>query len=304
MKRFFLFLFVIGLTAMSSTSMAAMSNSRVRQETRFLTDKMAHELNLNTSQYNDAYEINFDFIYSVRYLMDDVVRGYEWALDDYYQALDVRNDDLRWVLSSLQYRNFLRADYFYRPIYASGGRWNFRIYITYTNHNHFYFGKPYHYRSYCGGHYRAHGNSPSYYRGRYKHDSYNGAHSVRDDKVYRTNRRSDFGSVNIRPNTSTRPSSSTRPNTSTRPTPTTRPNSSNRPTDSSRPTTDSSKPNSGSSRPGSSSRPKSSDNSGSSSSRRDSKESSKKRESSSSSRSSSSESSSRSSERSNGSSRK
>lgn len=94
MKRIILILFAIGITAMSSVSMAAMSNSRVRKETRFLTDKMAYELNLNTAQYNDVYEINFDFIYSIRYLMDDVIRGYEWALDDYYNYLDVRNDDL------------------------------------------------------------------------------------------------------------------------------------------------------------------------------------------------------------------
>lgn len=217
MKRIFLLLFAIGMVAMSSTSMAAMSNSRVRKETRFLTDKMAHELNMNTAQYNDAYEINYDFIASVGGLMDEVVRGYEWALNDYYQALDVRNDDLRWVLSDTQYRRFLGADYFYRPIYASGGRWNFRIYITYTNHNHFYFGRPHHYRSYCGGHYRTHHNNASYYRGRYNHSYYRGSHSVRSEKVYHNNRRSDFGSVSTRPNSSTRPSTSTRPNTSTRP---------------------------------------------------------------------------------------
>lgn len=215
MKRILLILFVIGFTA--STTMAAMSNSRVRKETRFLTDKMAHELNMNTNQYNDAYEINFDFIYSVRYLMDDVVRGQEWALDDYYRYLDVRNDDLRWVLSDSQYRRFLQMDYFYRPIYASGGGWNFRVYITYTNHNHFYFGRPYHYRSYCGGHYRTHYNNRSYYQGRYNHSYYRRTNSVRDDRVYQNNRRSDFGSVSIRPNTSTRPSTATRPSTSTRP---------------------------------------------------------------------------------------
>lgn len=209
--------------------MAAMSNSRVRKETRFLTDKMAYELNLNTAQYNDVYEINFDFIYSIRYLMDDVIRGYEWALDDYYNYLDVRNDDLRWVLSDAQYRRFLQADYFYRPIYASGGGWNFRVYITYTNRNYFYFPKPYHYRSYSGGHYRTHFHNVSYYRGRYNHSYYRGNYSVRNDRVYHTNRRSDFGSVNIRPNTSTRPSSrpgttTTRPSVSTRPsTGTTRP---------------------------------------------------------------------------------
>ena len=229
MKRIILILFAIGITAMSSVSMAAMSNSRVLKETRFLTDKMAYELNLNTAQYNDVYEINFDFIYSIRYLMDDVIRGYEWALDDYYNYLDVRNDDLRWVLSDAQYRRFLQADYFYRPIYASGGGWNFRVYITYTNRNYFYFPKPYHYRSYSGGHYRTHFHNVSYYRGRYNHSYYRGDYSVRNDRVYHTNRRSDFGSVNIRPNTSTRPSSrpgttTTRPSVSTRPsTTTTRP---------------------------------------------------------------------------------
>lgn len=208
MKRIIVLLFAIGAVAMSSVSMAAMSASRVRKETRFLTDKMAHELNLNTTQYNDVYEINYDFIYAVRNLMDDVIRGEEWAMDRYYASLDDRNDDLRWVLTSAQYRRFLGADYFCRPIYASGGKWTFRIYITYTNHNHFYFGKPYHYNSYCGGHYRRRNNNVSYYRGRYNHDFYSGSHSVRDEKSYRTNRRSDFGSVTIRPGSERRESSS------------------------------------------------------------------------------------------------
>lgn len=269
MKRIILILFAIGITAMSSVSMAAMSNSRVRKETRFLTDKMAYELNLNTAQYNDVYEINFDFIYSIRYLMDDVIRGYEWALDDYYNYLDVRNDDLRWVLSDAQYRRFLQADYFYRPIYASGGGWNFRVYITYTNRNYFYFPKPYHYRSYSGGHYRTHFHNVSYYRGRYNHSYYRGDYSVRNDRVYHTNRRSDFGSVNIRPNTSTRPSSrpgttTTRPSVSTRPsTGTTRPSTgaSTRPSTTTRPSNTSS---SSSSRENSSSSRRENNSSGSS----------------------------------------
>ena len=115
MKRILVLLFAVGLGA-SMTVMAGMSTSKVRKETRFLTDKMAYELSLSTQQYNDAYEINYDFIYSVRNIMDYVARGYEWALDDYYEALDIRNDDLRWVLSDVQYRRFMGADYFYRPI--------------------------------------------------------------------------------------------------------------------------------------------------------------------------------------------
>ncbi|MCS2612429.1 hypothetical protein NXY41_18125 [Bacteroides fragilis] len=202
-KRVLIFFLAIGITAVSSVSMAAMSNSRIRKETRFLTDKMAYELNLSTGQYNDVYEINYDFVYSIRYLMDDVMRGEEWALDKYYRTLDIRNDDLRWVLTASQYRRFIGVDYFYRPIYANGGGWSFRVYIRYTNHNHFYFGKPYHYSSYCGGHYRTHYHN-SYYRGRYRHDFYSGSHSIRDHRNYNTHRRSDFGTVAIRPNSARR----------------------------------------------------------------------------------------------------
>ena len=203
MKRIMLIIFasIMG-TAICS---AAMSNSKVRKETRFLTDKMAYELNLNTEQYNDVYENNYDFIAGIRYLMDDVLRGEEWALNRYYDYLDVRNDDLRWVLSSRQYSRFMQASYFYRPVYVSGGRWEFRIYINYTNHNHFYFPRPYHYRTYCGGHYRTNHHNTSYYRGRYNHPVYNGVYRIRNDRSYHTARRSDFGSVTIRPNSSTRP---------------------------------------------------------------------------------------------------
>ena len=58
MKRILFLLFAIGLGA-GMTVMAGMSTSKIRKETRFLTDKMAYELNLTTQQYNDAYEINY-----------------------------------------------------------------------------------------------------------------------------------------------------------------------------------------------------------------------------------------------------
>ena len=198
MKRILFLLFAVGLTA-NMTVMAGMSTSKVRKETRFLTDKMAYELNLSTQQYNDAYEINYDFIYSVRNIMDYVARGYEWALDDYYEALDIRNDDLRWVLSDAQYRRFLGAEYFYRPIYVTGGKWSFRVYVNYPNRSLFYFGVPYHYRTYCGAHYRPHFHHVSYYRGRYTNfNHYSAPHRVRDQRVFHSYRRSDFGSVRFR----------------------------------------------------------------------------------------------------------
>lgn len=203
MKRILFMLFAVIMS--TAVCHAAMSNSKVRKETRFLTDKMAHELNLNTAQYNDVYEINYDFISGVRYLMDDVLRGEEWALNRYYDYLDIRNDDLRWVLSRRQYSRFMQAAYFFRPIYVSGGHWSFRIYVTYTNPNHFYYPRPYHYRTYCGGHNRVHYHNVSYYRGRHNHPTYNGSFRIRDNKSYHTSRRSDFGSVHIRPNSGTRP---------------------------------------------------------------------------------------------------
>ena len=226
MKRILFLLFAIGLGA-GMTVMAGMSTSKIRKETRFLTDKMAYELNLTTQQYNDAYEINYDFIYSVRNIMDYVARGYEWAMDDYYEALDIRNDDLRWVLSDGQYRRFMGADYFYRPIYVTGGRWSLRVYINYPNRGLFYFGVPYHYHTYCGAHYRPHIHHTSYYRGRYNHfHHYSTPHRVRDQRVYHSYRRSDFGSVRIRPNSSVRPHNApTRPGNSYRPGTTTRPGS-------------------------------------------------------------------------------
>lgn len=266
MKRILFLLFAVGLTA----NMAGMSTSKVRKETRFLTDKMAYELSLSTQQYNDAYEINYDFIYSVRNIMDYVARGYEWALDDYYEALDIRNDDLRWVLSDAQYRRFLGAEYFYRPIYVTGGKWSFRVYVNYPNRSLFYFGVPYHYRTYCGAHYRPHFHHVSYYRGRYTNfNHYSAPHRVRDQRVFHSYRRSDFGSVRFRPNTSTRPhnaptrpgnssrpgSSTTRPGTSrpgtsTRPDASTRPGTTTRPGTSTRP-----RPESGGDRPSTSVRP-------------------------------------------------
>ena len=136
---------------------------------------MAYELKLSPQQYDDVYEVNYDFINNVRYLMDDVVRGYDYALERYYDFLDVRNDDL---------------------IYAQNNKWQFRIYMVYNNVNFFYFGKPHHYASYCGGHYRTHFNNVSYYRthfhNRYHHDIYDGHYRIRHDRVTYDNHRRRF----------------------------------------------------------------------------------------------------------------
>src|SRR5574344_759743 len=135
MKRIFITLVTLAMTL----SISAMTESRVRTETLFLTDKMAYELRLNNAQYNAVYEINYDFINAIGDIMDEVVYGESWALDEYYNALDVRNDDLRWVLSASQYRLFMNADDFSRPVYQTSSGWGFRIYINYTNPSLFYY---------------------------------------------------------------------------------------------------------------------------------------------------------------------
>ncbi len=205
MRRIIFILLVTMNITSCSASMEAYSQSSLRQDTRFLTDKMAYELNLSTGQYNDIYEINFDFIYNVRYLMDDVLRGNQWALDRYYEYLDVRNDDLRWVLSRGQYTRFMQIDYFFRPIYTSGAHWYFRIYTRYPDRYNFYFSRPYNYRTYRGDHYRTRHNNESYYRGRYDQPSYNGSFRIQGSVTIESHRRTDFGSVQIRSDSGRKP---------------------------------------------------------------------------------------------------
>lgn len=177
---------MILMLCMSIPAMGAMSMSKVRENARFLTDRMAYELNLTPMQYDDVYEVNYDFIDNIRYIMDDVVRGYDHAVDRYYQFLDYRNDDLRWILSASQYRRFMGVDYFYRPVYTTASNWLFRIYKVYHDVKHFYFDKPHHYKSYRGGHYRTHHGHVSFYKNNrkdhYKHDFYRGDIRVRHDK--------------------------------------------------------------------------------------------------------------------------
>lgn len=203
MKRWTTLLMIVCMLGITIPAMGAMSISKMRQNTRFLTDRMAYELKLNPQQYDDVYEVNYDFINNVRYLMDDVVRGYDDALERYYDFLDVRNDDLRWILSGTQYRRFMGIEHFYRPIYAHENKWQFRIYTVYNNVNFFYFGKPRHYTTYCGGHYRTHYNNISYYKthyhNRYHHDIYNGNYRIRHDRAtYEHHRHRDFN-VGLRP---------------------------------------------------------------------------------------------------------
>ena len=64
---------LLGLMIAFLTGLAgihAMSYEEARDRARFLTDKMAYELNLNDQQYNDAYEINLDYLMNIRTASD------------------------------------------------------------------------------------------------------------------------------------------------------------------------------------------------------------------------------------------
>ncbi len=158
----------------------ALSPSAIRENARFLTDRMAYELNLTPRQYEDCYEINYDFICSINPIMDEVVYGYPEYIDRYYNYLDYRNDDLRYIMTEAQYVAFMSLDYFFRPIYTYAGNWLFRVFQIYTNTRFFYYDPPVIYHTYLGGHGRVHYPHGYYGGGRYAHHVY--AHPYRFDR--------------------------------------------------------------------------------------------------------------------------
>lgn len=164
----------------------------IRVHARFLTDRMAFELNLNQYQYDDLYEVNFDFLCGIDPYINDLAYSRAAAMDAYYRYLDERNDDLRWILSSAEYLRFMAIDYFFRPIYAVNHCCYLRVYQIYPNRTFFYFGRPRHYLTYRGAHSRFHCGGRSYYREhfsrRYTHAVYKGHFHSRPDF-----RKHDFG---------------------------------------------------------------------------------------------------------------
>jgi len=153
MKRMIIAL--VAMFMMTFTTASAMSYEQARQQALFLTDKMAYELNLTEDQYEAAYEVNLDYLMSVDTYND--LYGAYWRQ---------RNMDLSYILLDWQYRTYLNATYFYRPLYWNAGYWHFVIYARYPRRDYFYFGCPHFYVSYRGGHsWRVNGNR-SWYHGR------------------------------------------------------------------------------------------------------------------------------------------
>ena len=152
MKKFMLTLITL-LTL--TTSVQAMSYYAAREQALFLTDKMAYELNLTPEQYEAAYEVNLDYLMSVA-TIDDLYGPY-WLR---------RNTDLQFILSDWQYRLYLDALYFFRPLYWNAGAWHFRIYAHYPHRTLYYFDRPRGWNTYRGMHGARHHAEGSWYQTR------------------------------------------------------------------------------------------------------------------------------------------
>ncbi|WP_018109450.1 hypothetical protein [Bacteroides propionicifaciens] len=195
---------ILGLLAFLVITLQAFAYGDTRREARFLTDKMMYELRLSSNQYIDIFEINYDFLASVAPMRNAIVQGDPRAMDSYYSLLDNRNQDISWVLSTSQYRRYSGLTYFYRPISVQSGAWSLRVYFTYTNHNHYYYGPPANYRTYNGRYHRRHGNN-YYYRDRHNSSSnrrYRPIYS--NNRRYRDVRQEDFGYRDQRNSSSSR----------------------------------------------------------------------------------------------------
>ncbi len=137
MKRILLSLF---LTAAFILNAKAMGYEEARQRAWFLTDKMAYELNLSPAQYDRAYEINLEYLMSIRTASD--CGGYYWQY---------RDADLRCVLFDWQYTLYRTIDYFFRPVRWVRSAWYYPV-CRHYHHDYYYFERPSVYRSYRGGH--------------------------------------------------------------------------------------------------------------------------------------------------------
>lgn len=149
MKKLIFTLVAIFTTCVNAN---ALSVERSREEARFLTDKMAYELNLTDEQLQDIYEINYDYFRSL-----GPVDG---IYDDSY---NLRYRNINYVLADWQWEEFLLREYFLRPAYIFHGGWAFGIYNYYAR-TRFYFGIPSCYYHYHGYHH--HHRHHDYYRDR------------------------------------------------------------------------------------------------------------------------------------------
>lgn len=131
-----------------------MSITAVRNNARFLTDRMAYTLGISDPfLIDEIYRINYDYIWGVNSYLDDVAMGYYY--DDYISVCSARDIALRTLLGNVVWNRVIGYSYFYRPIVFANRCWHFSVY-DYDRHGrgHFFLSVPRPYnRGYEGGHF-------------------------------------------------------------------------------------------------------------------------------------------------------
>ena len=208
MKNLKMIIATLALVVGTMTATAhPMSYSAMRNNARFLTDRMAYTLGLSTALLDDLYYINYDYICGVNDYLDDVALGYYY--DDYMEVLRRRDFALQRRLTPAQWAALLTYDYFYRPISFVDRAWRFALYAFDHRPNYYYYRVPRHFNSYRGGHHfhgmrpvhrpsRPHSNRPSF---RLERPGGNGSHVGRPGN----------GGTNGRPNGAPNVGGSNRP---------------------------------------------------------------------------------------------
>ncbi|MCM1311676.1 MAG: hypothetical protein NC206_04490 [Bacteroides sp.] len=129
-----------------------MSYYAMRDNARFLTDRMAYTLGVTSAFIiDDLYRINYDYICGVNDYLDDVALGYRY--NDYMAVVYERDRALQMLLGATTWARLVTYDYFYRPIAFANRGWRFSIYAHDSHRNHFYCTAPRHFNDYRGGHF-------------------------------------------------------------------------------------------------------------------------------------------------------
>ncbi len=155
MKTLRTLLAVIFITIGSAIASAqSMSVTAVRNNARFLTDRMAYTLGIRDPfLIDEIYRINYDYIWGVNSYLDDVAMGYYY--DDYMAVCDARDVALRTLLGNVVWNRVIGYSYFYRPIVFANRCWHFSVYdYDRYGRGHFFCSapRPFH-GGYAGGHF-------------------------------------------------------------------------------------------------------------------------------------------------------
>jgi len=136
----------------SVVSAQPMNYNAMRNNARFLTDRMAYNLGITSGAIiDDIYRINFDYICGINEYLDDVALGYYTS--EYKELCIERDRALQYLLGEAIWNRLMGYDYFYRPVIFENHRWRFGIYSHDMRMSFFYRSEPNYFHDYRGGHF-------------------------------------------------------------------------------------------------------------------------------------------------------